>query len=133
MIRKWWDRANRPLESIENRDKMREKRAGTEESTGGAARRFRSRAQSEVQCAWNKGTSVKWMLMSVGRAALTSGQKHRPGLRRNEANIPVECVCACVRVCVCVSSSYTHPSGATAVRESVSSNQLSLGRCVEKE
>lgn len=74
---------------------------------------------------------MKWALMSVGSAALTSGQKHRPGLRRNEAKIPVECVC--VRECVCVSSSYTHPSGATAVREGVSSNQLSLGRCVEKE
>lgn len=74
---------------------------------------------------------MKWALMSVGRAALTSGQKHRPGLRRNDAKIPVECVC--VRECVCVSSPYTHPSGVTAIREGVSSDQLSLGLCVGKE
>lgn len=56
---------------------MRGRGAGTQEGAGGS-QKVPVREQREVLPVQNKGTSVNWTPVSVGRAALTSGQKHRP-------------------------------------------------------
>lgn len=86
MIKKWQQQA---LESVKNRAKMRERRAGTQEGAGGSQQAPVQGAELRRGRRGQRGRADPGPGLSARTAALTSGQKRRPGLRRKEAGILV--------------------------------------------